>query len=257
MYHNKESKGAKARRPTFLYEDQPVRAAGVLFYTIIDNQVELLMYNDDYNYYQDFGGKTSLDDFNYENTAFRECEEETNRIITQKMLVEQYTNNLNIFKTLYNNKYVVFCIRLDNYFINNMDLNNTSIFGDLEIFDNIPRTVHWIKFKDIDDYNIHARLKFNDFYDFFNKLQPNSTKYRFYYVANTKDKQGNKVTLENRAQTKVCNNIDDHELLKVFKNKVISHNKLQNNAFIKINNINKWTGQNWVTVFIEQYWPEI
>jgi len=63
-------------RPTFEYNGHPVRAAGILVYTIQDQRV-LRLFRNIKGRLEDIGGKTDKVDSNEVETAVRECVEET------------------------------------------------------------------------------------------------------------------------------------------------------------------------------------
>lgn len=64
-------------RPTFHYDGNPVRAAGILFWTEI-NGVRWKLLRHYKGRWQDIGGKTDNQDENFMDTAVREAKEETN-----------------------------------------------------------------------------------------------------------------------------------------------------------------------------------
>ena len=63
-------------RPTFQYKNNPVRAAGILIYTVQGHRV-LRLFRKIKGRFEDIGGKTDKDDTNEVETAVRECVEET------------------------------------------------------------------------------------------------------------------------------------------------------------------------------------
>ena len=63
-------------RPTFEYDGNPVRAAGILVYTFQDQRV-LRLFRNIKGRFEDIGGKTDNVDGNEVETAVRECVEET------------------------------------------------------------------------------------------------------------------------------------------------------------------------------------
>jgi len=70
------SKRPAADRPTFEYNGNPVRAAGILIYTFQGHRV-LRLFRNINGRFEDIGGKTDNDDTNEVETAVRECVEET------------------------------------------------------------------------------------------------------------------------------------------------------------------------------------
>jgi 8-oxo-dGTP pyrophosphatase MutT (NUDIX family) len=72
-----------SKRPTFWYNGQPVRAAGILIWTRHNGRILRLM-NHCRGRFEDMGGKTDSSDRNELDTAVRECAEETNgRLFSQ------------------------------------------------------------------------------------------------------------------------------------------------------------------------------
>jgi len=65
-----------SNRPTFDYNGNPVRAAGILIYTFKD-QCVLRLFRNIKGRFEDIGGKTDNVDTNEVDTAVRECVEET------------------------------------------------------------------------------------------------------------------------------------------------------------------------------------
>ena len=63
-------------RPTFEYYGNPVRAAGILVYTMQGQRV-LRLFRNINGRFEDIGGKTDSNDLNEVETAVRECVEET------------------------------------------------------------------------------------------------------------------------------------------------------------------------------------
>lgn len=123
-------------RPTFIDEQTggEIKAGGALFY----HKNKLLMIYSRNNY-EDFGGKTSLEDNSIEMTIAREVEEESNNIISRDFVLSKIQDEKNDIDRYYipQSKYLVYLIELDNFI-------DVELFGDLEITDNIKRNVEWI-----------------------------------------------------------------------------------------------------------------
>ena len=74
-------------RPTFYYENQPVRAGGILFY-VKENGVKKYLLRKGKREWGDIGGKTDVGDRDIMSTIIREVVEETNG----KLLDASHTN---------------------------------------------------------------------------------------------------------------------------------------------------------------------
>lgn len=126
--------------------ENTISACGSLFYTIEDNKLKLLLINyTDINWprLDDFGGKIDMTDMSVFDSMVREVSEETNNIITSDYLNMKINENT---KTFYNkqSKYYVWLIN-----VNNNEFQDTSIFGNIEISDNIERNIKWYDFNEI------------------------------------------------------------------------------------------------------------
>jgi hypothetical protein len=148
-------------RPTFIYQNQPVRAAGILLYYILNNQRIYLFRIVDKNRATDIGGCTDKKDKDYFDTACREAAEETNgRFFSINDSIKECQHK---FLTLLNNiqyeikydkkgKYVLFEIEVSKEYSKNMKR-----FGKVESTDQMK---HYYIWKSLDKiYNIHPRLK--------------------------------------------------------------------------------------------------
>lgn len=135
-----------------------ISAAGCLFYKQSKNDLELLLisYNDPkWNNLDDFGGQVDDVDNTIYDTIIRETMEETNNMI-EREFIEKKINDKQ-YKSFYNNfsKYYMIAIEVDENFY-----PDTKIFGNLEIKDNIKRTVKWYNYSDIKDI-MSNRIKCN------------------------------------------------------------------------------------------------
>ena len=65
-------------RPTFTYNEQPVRAAGLLAYVVIDGTKHYLLRSEKKGRWSDIGGKTDAVDEDIISVVVREVTEETN-----------------------------------------------------------------------------------------------------------------------------------------------------------------------------------
>lgn len=153
------------KRPTFYYnnnKDHPIRAGGVLFYYKGKGEAQLLMIkNHISNKYEDFGGKTDSQDKTIYDTIAREVEEESNNIFDKDHIINKIKQNHHAHFCF--GKYLLYLVELDEYV-------DPTKFGDLEIHDNLPRTVEWIPISDILSKKfrngcLHLRLRHKVFYD--------------------------------------------------------------------------------------------
>tara|TARA_Y100000591_G_C21730573_1_gene643845 strand:- start:225 stop:701 length:477 start_codon:yes stop_codon:yes gene_type:complete len=148
-------------RPTFIYQNQPVRAAGILLYYILNNQRIYLFRIVDKNRATDIGGCTDKKDKDYFDTACREAAEETNgHFFSINDSIEECQHKfLTLLKNVqyeikYDNKgkYVLFEIEVSKRYSKNMKR-----FGKIESTDKMK---HYYIWKSLDKiYNIHPRLK--------------------------------------------------------------------------------------------------
>jgi len=194
---------SKDIRPIFYYKNNMVcelKAGGVILYKYENKNVKFLMIHSN-NKYEDFGGRTDNHDKNIEETIAREAEEESNKILDKKSILNEIhkykndvcdirdeidelevdelekefnlflgntinkPNNRNIIKEVYSkpSKYLIYIIPTTI----NYDPNS---FGDREIHDNIRRTVEWVSYEFLTDQNtydnkLHFRLKSKQFMD--------------------------------------------------------------------------------------------
>ncbi|AYV76909.1 MAG: hypothetical protein Barrevirus3_29 [Barrevirus sp.] len=143
----------KDDRPTFYLDNdltKPVRAGGVLFYRhdVITNTYNLLMIYSR-NSYEDFGGCSDSTDQSLEQMICREVEEESNGIFGKKY-VSDCIKGLNPIYIKYC-KYVLYFVKIEEKY-------DPTIFGDVEICDNISRNVEWINYSDINQIKLNFRL---------------------------------------------------------------------------------------------------
>jgi len=154
------------KRPIFYYKDNKqneIKAGGIVFYRYGSNgKIKLLvMYSN--KYYKDFGGKTDINDKNIKDTVSRETEEESNGIFTQEILLKKYFDKKKYIE-LYNkqSKYMVYLIKIKKKY-------KPADFGDVEIYENIPRKALWLTPEKLKS-KIHVRLNFKEFIDTINNL---------------------------------------------------------------------------------------
>ena len=102
----------------------------------------LLQKVDDKPYWEDFGGKTDREDNTIIDTAFRECEEESNKVLNKEFLESQIKlNKEKCYYMLNNNKYFVYMIYVSRKCKNYL---TPELFGDIECHDKIKRKVEWV-----------------------------------------------------------------------------------------------------------------
>ena len=107
-------------RPTFMFNGNPVRAAGILIFTF-DRGRRMILFRDIDGRYEDIGGKTDSADSSFVDTAVREAAEETggklfhpsHRMHDCKNILRDLINSINC-ETCYNprSKYVLFKIHV-------------------------------------------------------------------------------------------------------------------------------------------------
>jgi hypothetical protein len=128
--------------------------AGIIIY---HNNKYLLQKVKNKNAWEDFGGKTDKKDKNIIETAFRECEEESNNILNRNYLIDLIEKNPDrCYYLLQDNLYFLYMIYIskkEKEFLENQD------FGDFETYDNIERKVSWVSKKE----NFHPRILINNF----------------------------------------------------------------------------------------------
>lgn len=120
-----------------------ISACGCLFYRIHDAKLQLLLisYSDPgWPKLDDLGGKIDESDLTLNDAISRETSEETNGVISENFMKIHLLTETNTF---YNkqSKYYVVVSCVDNNFY-----PNTSVFGDFEETDKIPRVINWIDY---------------------------------------------------------------------------------------------------------------
>ena len=138
-----------AERPTFRINNRVYLSAGVLFYTIDENDTIHFMLQKVKGHtwlYEDFGGKSHLGDLSIKDVAFRECSEELNHA---GGITKEYLETCKYIEYLVpSNKYVSYIIHIP--FI------NADIFGNYEITCNVERTIVWLSYAEL--WNLHPSL---------------------------------------------------------------------------------------------------
>jgi len=161
----------KSSQPIFYYKgnkELEIKAGGVIFYHIdSENHLKFLMIKSR-GKYEDFGGKTEKVDTCIEDTVSREVDEESNSIFKKSDVKKCLEKNSPIYTN--NSKYLLYFYELDN------DDYTSEMFGDKEIYENIPRTVEWVSYLQLKDTTfvkkfLNYRLKFRAFFTKVNELQ--------------------------------------------------------------------------------------
>jgi len=106
------------------------------------------------DFWEDFGGKTDKEDKDIITTAFRECSEESNKVLNKEFLEELIKlNKKKCYYLLQNNTYFIYVIYVPRVVKDKLD---SEIFGEKEFHDNIRRKVEWVD-KDVD---LHPRIRY-------------------------------------------------------------------------------------------------
>lgn len=149
------------KRPTFFYQDNEIRAGGILFYRFTNKgKVEVLLSNKN-NRYEDIGGKTDSVDKTILDTISREVHEETNGLFNSNVVASQLYKNRD--NGISNGKYLLFVIKANSY-----ERKCTSEeFSDHEILYDIPRTMHWVSLECLSHLQLHPRLSLKQIYSIF------------------------------------------------------------------------------------------
>jgi len=147
-------------RPTFNFMNKkhfPVRAGGFMFYRWDKNKLYFLMIKKS-GKYEDFGGKSDIEDKCIEDMVSREADEESNGIFNKNIVKNLILDQNCVY--LKPSKYVLYmCKTYQNYEVEK--------FGDKEFYENVNRTVEWVPYSKLNKKHIHIRL-INKF--FFRKI---------------------------------------------------------------------------------------
>ena len=151
-----------------------ILAAGLLPYRFNKkiNNYEFLMikyFKNDIPYYSDFGGSVDKNDMDIYMTIARETDEESNGIFIRDEIYENLHHGIFLLNT--RSKYLVVICSIN--YITKKKIDGI-MFGDMEIHDNIKRTVEWISLAQLldNDFKNHLnyRLRFHDFFkEIYNK----------------------------------------------------------------------------------------
>ena len=174
MHKNKSLRYKKKNsvQPVFYHQsdkENEIKAGGVVFYFYDKKKHELkFLMIKNRNKYEDFGGKTDKKDSCIEETISREVEEESNSIFSQSKTLERIKKKQPLYTP--NSKYLLYFCRLKK-----SEHFNPIIFGDKEIYENIPRTVEWVSYNQLKNSkfikeNLSYRLRFKHFFEKINTL---------------------------------------------------------------------------------------
>jgi hypothetical protein len=140
-------------RPTFYFngnQHDEIRAGGLLLYRTENDHITYLM-ADYFGHYGDFGGKTDKVDKNIIGTIAREVTEETNGIISDNDVRTLIKNTKPIY--VKHCKYLLYICETKKYY-------DPDTFGNIETFENLNRSVHWIPNKRLKDKKFLNKLNF-------------------------------------------------------------------------------------------------
>lgn len=156
-FHKMESTKCnnKKDRPTFLLNDsksKPLRAGGVLFYKLTEDDIEFLVIDKD-DRYEDLGGKTDVGDSDIYRTVSREVFEESNGKFQEKNIRDRLiSNDKYVYKS--SSKYINFLLEVTK----EESMLETVDFGTKETYCNMTREIRWIKFDMFFGHTLHPRL---------------------------------------------------------------------------------------------------
>jgi ADP-ribose pyrophosphatase YjhB (NUDIX family) len=164
--HNnlKESKIINFSHKNEMYP-QTISSCGCLFYKK-NGKLLLIKYDDpEWNRYDDLGGQIDIEDDSIFTAMAREIAEETNNILSFKFINKLFEQNkIHLFYNEQSKYYCnIICVS-DNF------MENTDIFGDLEIHDNIKRSIKWYDYKKVKKMLSYRLLNNKSLINFLDKL---------------------------------------------------------------------------------------
>lgn len=138
-----------------------ISACGCLFYKELKNTKQLLLIKyEDPNWpkLDDFGGRIDDTDDSVFAGIIRETVEETNGVINEEYLSKIILDGK--YKSFYNrqSKYFMILVKVDDNFC-----LDTKLFGELEITDNIKRTIDWHDYDSVKDTLAYRLSKNSEF----------------------------------------------------------------------------------------------
>lgn len=153
-------------------KNKEVKAGGMLLYRWKNRDKALLEYllicSDNNTNHEDLGGRVDSDDKNILDTVLREVAEESNYELPYDKMKPYAKSGTQLYSR--NSKYVLYMVCADDFdWVNDLD------FGDMELHDQIPRTIRWIDNHEfttlIRAKKVNWRLLFRGFYDFIRQLK--------------------------------------------------------------------------------------
>ena len=132
-----------------------ISACGCLLYKILNDELLLLLisYKDpSWPKLDDFGGRVDDSDKTVYDTISRETSEETNGVITKSAIKKLMKHCIAKF---YNKQAKYFSMLIE---VNSDDFEDTLLFGDTEITDNIERTIKWHAYSNVKTKLAHRLL---------------------------------------------------------------------------------------------------
>jgi len=153
-------------RPTFHYDEKPVRAGGVLFYATIDGKRHYLLRKGK-KHWGDIGGKTEISDKSIMDMLIREVTEETNNVLFDvshttdeaKQALSNHLENTD-FNLFYceKAKYILLRVEVDAS-VYGLDMSR---FGTHESTGKkMSHSFSWVH--SVDLKTIHPRIKYSNF----------------------------------------------------------------------------------------------
>lgn len=155
-------------RPAFVINNHLYVSAGVILYTIIDNQIKLLVQRVThtgewadrcYWEWEDFGGKSDIEDESIVDTAVRECYEELNYLVDKGFIKAALEHSASRRLLNKRSKYVLFLGYVPPTSYQALEPRQ---FGQIEHLTQIQRVVAWVDvdhlFEVYRQHKLHPRL---------------------------------------------------------------------------------------------------
>lgn len=142
------------KRKHFLFQNQPVMAAGVILYKY-ENQTPYFLLQHKQNGYQDLGGKVENTDTTVQDTIAREAAEETNQLLDQEEILSRLSSQEHDYYYVKHSKYLFTIIQATE----KEGRLGTADFGNEEQGQKVtPRQVHWVPLSALCNGNLFCRL---------------------------------------------------------------------------------------------------
>jgi hypothetical protein len=150
-------------------QEKPITAGGVIIYKIEKGQIYLLLIDSRGNF-EDFGGRSDENDETIFDMVSREAYEESNMLLDRNKIKERLITAKYVYSI--NSKYIVYIINA----LEDESKLTSEMFGNKEIYDNIPRKVKWISLNvflkpEIIKFKVCARLKNKLLFDILKKIE--------------------------------------------------------------------------------------